>query len=483
MVRGVIKSVLVSIWFALLTFPILCIRVDIMQDNSVSFLPERAVYMAVAVFVLSFVWRGLMARRGNITPEEAGLAWLFALLRRPAWRNIAKALLSLFLGFLPMLASFYESDNFQNAGSFAWAALAIGVASAIINLAGRSGETMAAFRASAHYINGHAAPKTGFIILAIALCCAIPLFSDMYQITVLTQALIWVTLGLGLNIVVGQAGLLVLGYMAFYAVGAYTYAILNLDTGLGFWPLLPIGGMFAAIAGLLVGFPVLRLKGDYLAIVTLGFGEIVNQVLKNWTQLTGGSQGIQRIPRPELFSLDMTPDEGRMYVYYITLFLALLTIVAVGRLRDSRLGRAWMAMREDEIACETMGIDKTMAKLTAFALSACWAGLGGVLYAAKNLSVNPAPFTFMESATILCVVVLGGLGSIYGVVLGAFIIVILPEYLRTFSEYRMLIFGASMVLLMVFRPQGLIAPKRKLPVIHDPDLHDPAMQASGKVTG
>jgi branched-chain amino acid transport system permease protein len=215
------------------------------------------------------------------------------------------------------------------------------------------------------------------------------------------------------------------------------------------------------LLGIILGFPVLRLRGDYLAIVTLGFGEIIRLVLENWNEFSFGPSGIANIPRPGFFGMDLGMDAATLYIYYIMVGMVLFTIFVVNRLQNSRIGRAWMALREDEIACQAMGIDRTKTKLTAFALGATWAGMVGVVFAAKTTFINPASFTFMESAIILSVVVLGGMGSIVGVMLAAFILILLPEYLRAFSEYRMLIFGASMVLMMVFRPQGLIANVRK----------------------
>jgi branched-chain amino acid transport system permease protein len=282
-----------------------------------------------------------------------------------------------------------------------------------------------------------------------------------YQTNVMTTALMYVVLGLGLNIVVGLAGLLDLGYVAFYAVGAYTYALLNLHFGLGFWTVLPIGGMMAAMFGILLGFPVLRLRGDYLAIVTLGFGEIIRLILENWGTFSKGPSGISNIPRPGLFGIDFTLDQSIVYTYYLMIFFVLLTIFIVNRLQDSRLGRAWIALREDEIACQAMGIDKRKTKLVAFALGAFWAGIVGVIFAAKTTFINPASFTFLESAIILSIVVLGGMGSIIGVLFGALILILLPEYLRALSEYRMLAFGAILVCMMVFRPQGLISNIRR----------------------
>ncbi len=297
------------------------------------------------------------------------------------------------------------------------------------------------------------------------------LFST-YQTNIMTTALIYVVLGLGLNIVVGVAGLLDLGFVAFYAVGAYSYALLNLHFGLGFWAVLPIGAMLAALFGILLGFPVLRLRGDYLAIVTLAFGEIIRLVMENWNEFSQGPSGISNISRPGFFGMELSLDQAIMYLYYLLIAMVIVTIFVVNRLQNSRLGRAWVALREDDIACQAMGIDKTKTKLTAFALGATWAGMAGVFFAAKTTFINPASFTFLESAIILAIVVLGGMGSIVGVILGAFILILLPEYLRAFSDYRMLTFGAIMVLMMVFRPQGLISNLRKdhhLPSHHKED--------------
>ncbi|OQX19100.1 MAG: branched-chain amino acid ABC transporter permease [Desulfobulbaceae bacterium A2] len=282
-----------------------------------------------------------------------------------------------------------------------------------------------------------------------------PLLVSSYQTSIMTTALVYVVLGLGLNIVVGLAGLLDLGYVAFYAVGAYTYALLNHHFGLGFWAVLPLGAGIAALFGLALGFPVLRLRGDYLAIVTLGFGEIIRLVLENWSEFSQGPSGIADIARPGLFGLALGMDAAIVYLYYVALGLTLCAVLVVGRLRRSRLGRAWVALREDEIACQAMGVDVTRTKLAAFSLGASWAGMAGVVFAARTTFVNPASFTFLESAIVLCIVVLGGMGSVAGVVAAALVLVLLPEYLRAFAEYRMLIFGAVLVLMMIFRPQGL----------------------------
>ncbi len=290
---------------------------------------------------------------------------------------------------------------------------------------------------------------------------AIPLIFSTYQTNIMITALMYVVLGLGLNIVVGVAGLLDLGYVAFYAVGAYSYALLNLHFDIGFWTALPIGALLAALFGILLGFPVLRLRGDYLAIVTLGFGEIIRLILENWNEFSMGPSGISNIPRPGLFGLELDLGQSITYLYYLMIGLVLFTIFVVNRLQNSRIGRAWFALREDETACQAMGIDKTRTKLTAFALGATWAGMVGVIFAAKTTFVNPASFTFLESAIILCIVVLGGMGSIIGVILGAFALILLPEYLRALADYRMLVFGAVLVLMMIFRPQGFIANVRR----------------------
>jgi len=288
-----------------------------------------------------------------------------------------------------------------------------------------------------------------------------PFTFSMYQTNIMITGLIYVMLGLGLNIVVGLAGLLDLGYVAFYAVGAYSYALLNHHFGIGFWAALPIGAGVGVLFGILLGFPVLRLRGDYLAIVTLGFGEIIRLILENWNEFSFGPSGIANIPRPSLFSIQLSLHNATIYLYYLMILFVLFTIFVVNRLQDSRIGRAWIALREDEVACEAMGVDRRKTKLTAFALGATWAGMAGVIFAAKTTFINPASFTIWESIIILCIVVLGGMGSIIGVIVGALILILLPEYLRAFSEYRMLIFGGMLVLMMVFRPGGIVSDVRR----------------------
>jgi len=279
-----------------------------------------------------------------------------------------------------------------------------------------------------------------------------PLFARDYFLDVAILVGIYVILALGLNVVVGFTGLLNLGFVAFYALGAYSYALLNTRFGLGFWTALPFSVGLSAIAGFLLAVPALRLRGDYLAIVTLGFGEITRLILNNWDSLTMGPNGISGISAPGIFSLSL----GKLsYFYYLVLFFVLITFFITKRVYSSKIGRAWVAIREDEIASSIMGINTTMYKLYAFAFGAFWAGLAGAVFAGKMQFVSPESFTFMESVLILCMVIIGGLGSIPGVILGAFILVLLPEMLREIQLYRMLALGAGLVLLMVFRPQGL----------------------------
>lgn len=306
-------------------------------------------------------------------------------------------------------------------------------------------------------------------VVASILPFVLPETQQAYQINILTNALMYVVLGLGLNIVVGLAGLLDLGYVAFYAVGAYTYALLNTTFGLSFWLVLPIGAVLAALFGILLGFPVLRLRGDYLAIVTLGFGEIIRLILENWNDFSHGPSGVSGIEWPTVFGYEVSLQQSGLFLYFFMLVFAIFTIFVVNRLQNSRIGRAWLALREDEIACQAMGIDKTRTKLMAFALGATWAGIVGVIFAAKTTFINPASFTFMESAIILAIVVFGGMGSILGVIIAALILILLPEWLREIGNLRMIVFGGSMVLMMVFRPQGLISNVRRKYLFHNND--------------
>ena len=301
--------------------------------------------------------------------------------------------------------------------------------------------------------------------------------------------LIYIILGWGLNVVVGLAGLLDLGYVAFYAVGAYTYAILASHFGLSVWILVPLAGILAAFWGIILGFPVLRLRGDYLAIVTLAFGEIIHKVLINWKWFTGGNDGITALPRMTLFGIPFDGDNGvaamlglptsrlltglvypNIYVYYIVLLVAVLTAIVTTRLRSLPIGRAWEALREDEIACKSLGVDTTKTKLTAFAIGAMIGGFAGALFAARQGSISPESFVYQESVMVLAIVVLGGSGSLLGVVIAAILMQGGLNLLRelTFlkavfgndfdpSQYRFLIFGLALVIMMLWRPRGLIS--------------------------
>ncbi len=300
-------------------------------------------------------------------------------------------------------------------------------------------------------------------------------FGSRYVIDLATTVLIYVMLGWGLNIVVGLAGLLDLGYVAFYAVGAYSYALLAINFDLTFWQCLPLAGAFAAFFGVLLGFPVLRLRGDYLAIVTLGFGEIVRIILINWQSFTGGPNGVSGIPRPsffgapftnspiegvtafhQLFGIDYAAQHRIVFLYFVILALALLTNLFTLRIRRLPVGRAWEALREDEIACKALGINARNTKLTAFGIGAMFGGFAGAFFATRQGFISPESFAFMESATILAIVVLGGMGSQLGVVIAALFLILLPELGRDFAQYRMLLFGLAMVLIMVWRPRGLL---------------------------
>ncbi len=303
--------------------------------------------------------------------------------------------------------------------------------------------------------------RVPFLAAIAAFFLAYPFVFPMYHTSIMISALVYVMLGLGLNIVVGLAGLLDLGYVAFYAVGAYAYALLNLHFGLSFWVVLPISAILGAVCGTLLGYPVLRLRGDYLAIVTLGFGEIIRIVLENWDEFSNGPRGIPNVPAPSFFGHQFAQHASVIYIYFIVIALCLMTIFFVSRLENSKIGRAWIALRDDDIACQAMGVDKFKTKLTAFGLGATWASIGGVVFAAKTSFVNPMSFTIWESITILCVVVIGGMGSAIGVIAGALVLILLPEYLRAMAEYRMLVFGALQVIVMVFKPEGLIQSVRK----------------------
>ncbi|CAI1085734.1 high-affinity branched-chain amino acid ABC transporter permease LivM [Serratia proteamaculans] len=325
----------------------------------------------------------------------------------------------------------------------------------------------------------------------IVAAVAWPFLVSRGTVDIATLTLIYVMLGLGLNVVVGLSGLLVLGYGGFYAIGAYTYALLNHYYGLGFWESLPLAGIVTAIFGFLLGFPVLRLRGDYLAIVTLGFGEIVRILLLNNTEITGGPNGISQIPKPTFFGLEFNrsvrdggwdtfhnffglkydPSDRIVFLYLVALLLVVLTLFVINRLLRMPLGRAWEALREDEIACRSLGLNPTKIKLTAFTISAAFAGFAGTLFAARQGFVSPESFTFVESAFVLAIVVLGGMGSQFAVILAAILLVVSREMMRDLNEYSMLLLGALMVLMMIWRPQGLLPMKRPQLKLKAADIH------------
>ena len=405
--REIRDSLGIAVWFAFLLFPVVVMKVSVVSGAaSVVFRWGLVPVVAVAAFVLSFVWK-------------RALEW----------------------------SAFRSTIDRSN--------------SAMARLKRRVGTT--------YQKKG---VKTSSLILFVLAILAYPHLLGMYHTNIMITALIYVILALGLNIVVGLGGLLNLGYAAFFAVGAYTYGLLwkyagpmfvnaGIQTGWLFWIALPLAGIIAALFGILLSLPVLRLKGDYLAIITLAFGEIIRMVLQNSGDLTGGAAGIGLIPRPWFFGMKLRPSGAAMYIYYITVVLVILTIIVVRRIEDSRVGRALEAMKEDEIACEAMGIDLVRNKLVTFALGAFWAGIAGVLLAAQTTFINPDSFTLWESIMILMAVVIGGTGSIPGAIAGALLLKLLPEYFRALAQYRMLIYGVAMIVIILFKSEGLFPRNRK----------------------
>jgi len=319
-------------------------------------------------------------------------------------------------------------------------------------------------------------PIRYYISVLLIGVAAYPMLANNYMIDVGITCLIYIVLGLGLNIVVGLAGLLDLGYIAFYAVGAYSYSLLNLHFGISFWLALPIGMVVGAIFGCIIGYPTLRMRGDYLAIVTMGFGEIIRLVLNNWDKLTKGPNGLLGMAKPAVVYPVFT-DGGLSWgvysikslhaLYYLIFFIAVLTVVGVRRLDNSRIGRAWVAIREDEVAAELSGVPTTWLKLLAYAMGAAFASVVGAFFAAKLSYTNPNFFIFMESCIVLCIVVLGGVGSIPGIILAGIILIAVPEVFREFQDYRMFAFGLAMAAMMVLRPEGLIPASRRKREFHE----------------
>jgi branched-chain amino acid transport system permease protein len=325
-------------------------------------------------------------------------------------------------------------------------------------------------------------PTRYYIVILLIVVAVYPLLANNYMIDVGITCLIYIVLGLGLNIVVGLAGLLDLGYIAFYAVGAYSYSLLNLHFGISFWFCLPIGIVIGAICGCIIGYPTLRMRGDYLAIVTMGFGEIIRLVLNNWDKLTKGPNGLLGMSKPTIIYPALTEGGLKWVVcslkslhslYYLMLIFAVLTIISVRRLDNSRIGRAWVAIREDEVAAELSGVPTTWLKLLAYAMGAAFASVVGAFFAAKISYTNPNFFIFMESCIVLCIVVLGGVGSIPGIILAGIVLIAVPEVFRELHDYRMLAFGLAMAAMMVLRPEGLIPASRRKRELHEIDQFTP----------
>ncbi len=328
--------------------------------------------------------------------------------------------------------------------------------------------------------------KIGFSALVVALVLIMPQLTDLKQNAILGAVMIFILMGIGLNIVVGFAGLLDLGYVAFFAVGAYTYALISSPEsyivvnlpwfdGLSFWAGLPIAVMLGAAAGIMLGVPVLRMRGDYLAIVTLGFGEIIRLLLLNLREYTGGPGGILGIPSPTFFGLDLGNPKGILYLGMA--FGVVVTFFTI-RLRDSKLGRAWVALREDEDVAQAMGINLVAIKLMAFSSGAAFAALGGTLYAARQVNIFPDNFALDVSINVLSLIIIGGIGSIEGVVLGSIALIGLPEILRSVDEYRIVAFGALLVIMMIIRPEGFLPSTYQARELHAGDP-DPSVEVEG----
>lgn len=293
------------------------------------------------------------------------------------------------------------------------------------------------------------------LTLVIIIALLLPLVANNYVEEVMTNTFFYILLALGLNIVVGYAGLVDLGYAAFFAVGAYTTGILT-KLGFDFWLTIPFAILFSLIAGIIIGGPTLRLRSDYLAIVTLGFGEITRITARN-LKITGGASGLVGITRPSIFGYKFTHNSDFYYSFFI---LVILAVIVASRLHNSRLGRAWQYIREDEDAAEAMGIDPVKTKLYAYMIGAAFGGIAGAFFAAKMTAISPETFAFTQSAMILLAVILGGMGKIPGAILGAMFLVFFPEIFRGIGQMRMLFFGILLIIIMLFRPQGLW-PQRK----------------------
>jgi branched-chain amino acid transport system permease protein len=394
---------------------------------------------------------------------------------------------SLFLGILVLPLVGFATTTFNASRAFlVWGVfvgiLAFGLITKSIRHSGGYGNLSDSLAPTRKQIKDKliAVPVKYYILALLAFAVIYPMVANRYLVDVGITCLIYIVLGLGLNIVVGLAGLLDLGYIAFYAVGAYTYSILNLNFGIPFWFCIPIGIGFGCIAGCIIGYPTLKMRGDYLAIVTMGFGEIIRLMLNNWDNLTAGPNGLYGMTKPALIYPSIT-DGGLTWVtfhlksleslYFLVLGIAILTVIGVRRLDRSRIGRAWVAIREDEVAAELSGVPTMWLKLLAYALGASFASVVGGFFAAKLSYTNPNFFIFMESCIVLCIVVLGGVGSTPGVIVAAVILSAVPEIFRDLQSYRMLAFGAAMAAMMVLKPEGLIPASRRKRELHASAQH------------
>ncbi len=403
---------------------------------------------------------------------------------------------SLFLGILVLPLVGFATTTFNASRAFlVWGVfvgiLAFGLITKSIRHSGGYGNLSDSLAPTRKQIKDKliAVPVKYYILALLAFAVIYPMVANRYLVDVGITCLIYIVLGLGLNIVVGLAGLLDLGYIAFYAVGAYTYSILNLNFGIPFWFCIPIGIGFGCIAGCIIGYPTLKMRGDYLAIVTMGFGEIIRLMLNNWDNLTAGPNGLYGMTKPALIYPSIT-DGGLTWVtfhlksleslYFLVLGIAILTVIGVRRLDRSRIGRAWVAIREDEVAAELSGVPTMWLKLLAYALGASFASVVGGFFAAKLSYTNPNFFIFMESCIVLCIVVLGGVGSTPGVIVAAVILSAVPEIFRDLQSYRMLAFGAAMAAMMVLKPEGLIPASRRKRELHATKQHQHEESANGQ---
>ncbi len=395
--KYLLRSVFVSIWFTLLTFPIMVIQVNTVT-NTITWWWGRLILIFLGSLIGGFIW----------------------------------------------FIALDHKDRAKNAR---------GLFQRLINL----GDNQRVERIK------NTIEKRKILLLILVLICVliIPFITKSYFTRVLISAMIMMILGVGLNVVVGYGGLLNLGYAAYFAVGAYTYGLLNHYFGIGFWVALPISAFASTIAGLLVALPVIRLRGDYLAIITLAFGEITRIVLENWGDFTFGPSGVKEIDKPGLFGIELAQRGDIIYVYMIALLLLCIAIIAAKRMESSRIGRSWESLRENEIASRSMGINIPRTKLLIFAVGAFWAGVAGALFATNFGFINPKSFSLLESVKVLCVVVLGGMGSIPGVIVGSIVLQVIPEWLRPLRDYRLLVFGALLVVMMIFKPNGFFPKVRK----------------------